>query len=141
MVSITLCNAKSAAGTGQDCFISYLALFILCSQCLSRWFYKKLVFLLFYNGDIIPVSAFLYFFIFLNRVILTCARLSTNTTVIQPGNKTATVPLASPHVFPRTRQGHIQYTCIATRQHLAPNVAPEAFDGKKAREPLMAKSG
>ena len=73
----------------------------------SRWFYKKLVFLLFYNGDIIPVSAFLYFFIFLNRVILTCARLSTNTTVIQPGNKTATVPLASPHVFPRTRQGHI----------------------------------
>ena len=40
----------------------------LCSQCLSRWFYKKLVFLLFYNGDIIPVSAFLYFFIFLDRV-------------------------------------------------------------------------
>ena len=59
----------------------------------SRWFYKKLVFLLFYNGDIIPVSAFLYFFIFLNRVILTYTRLSTDTTVIQPGNKTATVPL------------------------------------------------
>ena len=73
---------------------SYL---FLCSQCLSRGFYKKLVFLLFYNGDIIPVSAFLHFFIFLNRVILTYTRLSTNTTV----------PLASPHVFPRTRQGHI----------------------------------
>ena len=47
----------------------------LCSQCLSRWFYKKLVFLLFYNGDIIPVSAFLYFFIFLDRVIDTHACL------------------------------------------------------------------
>ena len=36
MVNITLCNAKSAAGTGQDCFISYLALFILCSSvCLD----------------------------------------------------------------------------------------------------------
>ena len=45
--------------------LSYL---FLCSQCLSRWFYKKLAFLLFYNGDIIPVSAFLYFFIFLDRV-------------------------------------------------------------------------
>ena len=48
--------------------LSYL---FLCSQCLSRWFYKKLVFLLFYNGDIIPVSAFLYLFIFLDRVIHT----------------------------------------------------------------------
>ena len=28
MVNITLCNAKSAAGIGQDCFISYLVLFI-----------------------------------------------------------------------------------------------------------------
>ena len=93
MVNITLCNAKSVAGIGQDCFISYLELFILCSQCSSRWFYKKLVFLLFYNGDIIPVSAFLYFFIFLNRVILTYTRMSTDTTVIQPGSKTATVPL------------------------------------------------
>ena len=77
--------------------LSYLS---LCSQCLSRWFYKKLVFLLFYNGDIIPVSAFLHFFIFLNRVILTYTHLSTNTTVIQPGNKTAEVPLASSHMFP-----------------------------------------
>ena len=90
----------------------------LCSQCLSRWFYKKLVFLLFYNGDIIPVSEFLYFFIFLDRVthihtsVYKCycyTHLSANTTVIQPGNKTATVPLASPHVVPRTRQGHIYY--------------------------------
>ena len=79
MVNITLCNAKSAAGIGQDRFISYLDFiyflfyfcFVFCSQCLSRWFCKKLVFLLFYNGDIIPVSAFLYFFIFLNRVIHT----------------------------------------------------------------------
>ena len=31
------------------------------------------------------------------------------------------------------------HTCIITRQHLAPNVGLEAFDGKKAREPLMAK--
>ena len=84
-----------------------LCYLFLCSQYLSRWFYKKLVFLLFYNGDMIPVSAFLYFFIFLDRVILTYTRLSTDTAVIQPGNKTATVPLASPHVFPRTRQGHI----------------------------------
>ena len=45
-----------------------LCYLFLCSQCLSRWLYKKLVFLLFYNGDIIPVSAFLYFFIFLDRV-------------------------------------------------------------------------
>ena len=52
--------------------LSYL---FLCSQCLSRWFYKKLVFLLFYNGGIIPVSAFLYFFIFLDRVIHTHACL------------------------------------------------------------------
>ena len=28
MVSITLCNAKGAVGIGQDCFISYLELFI-----------------------------------------------------------------------------------------------------------------
>lgn len=52
-----------------------LCYLFLCSQCLSRWFYKKLVFLLFYNGDIIPVSAFLYFFIFLDRVIHTHACL------------------------------------------------------------------
>ena len=48
-----------------------LCYLFLCYQNLSRWFYKKLVFLLFYNGDIIPVSAFLYFFIFLDRVIHT----------------------------------------------------------------------
>ena len=28
MVNITLCNAKSAVGIGQDCFVSYLVLFI-----------------------------------------------------------------------------------------------------------------
>ena len=28
MVNITLCNAKSAAGIGPDCFISYFVLFI-----------------------------------------------------------------------------------------------------------------
>ena len=28
MVNITLCNTKSAAGIGPDCFISYLVLFI-----------------------------------------------------------------------------------------------------------------
>ena len=102
--SVMLRVLRVLARTVLSVTLCYL---FLCSQCLSRWFYKKLVFLLFYNGDIIPVSAFLYFFIFLNRVILTCARLSTNTTVIQPGNKTATFPLASPHVFPRTRHGHI----------------------------------
>ena len=40
-----------------------LCYLFFCSQCLSRWFYRKLVFLLFYNGDIIPVSKFLYFFL------------------------------------------------------------------------------
>ena len=75
-----------------------LCYLILCSQCLSRWFYKKLI-ILFHNGDIIPVGAFLYLFIVLNRVILTYTRRSTN--------KTVTVLLASPYFFPRTRQGHI----------------------------------
>ena len=60
MVNIILCNAKSAAGIGQDYLSVTLCYLFLCSQCLSRWFYKKLVFLLFYNGYIIPVSAFLY---------------------------------------------------------------------------------
>ena len=32
MVNITFCNAKSAAGIGQDCFISYLELFIFMFQ-------------------------------------------------------------------------------------------------------------
>ena len=37
MVNITLCNAKSAAGIDQDCFISYLVLFIfsVLSVCLD----------------------------------------------------------------------------------------------------------
>ena len=41
MVNITLCNAKSAAGIGQDCFISYLELFILCSQCFLDGFIRS----------------------------------------------------------------------------------------------------
>ena len=45
----------------------------------------------------------------------TYTRLSTNTTVIQPGNKTATVPLASPRVFPRT----LQHT-VSTYMHNNP---------------------
>ena len=87
--------------------LSYLFLY---SQCLPRWFYKKLVFLLLRNGDIIPVSAFLYFFLFGqgDTYLRTHACLwILLSIVIQPGNKTATVPLASPYVFPRTRQGHI----------------------------------
>ena len=69
MVNITLCNAKSAAGIDQDCFYQFTLCYIFfCSQCLSRWFSKKLVFLLFYNADIIPVSKFLYFLFFLDRV-------------------------------------------------------------------------
>ena len=64
---------------------------------MSRWSYKKLVFLLFHNGDIIPVSAFLYFFIFLKRVILKYTRRSTI--------KTVTVLLASPHFFPTNPPG------------------------------------
>ena len=35
MVNITFCNAKSDAGIGQDCFISYLELFNVPSVCLD----------------------------------------------------------------------------------------------------------
>ena len=70
MVNITLCNAKSAAGIDQDCLFVFsvtLCYIVFCSQCLSRWFSRRLVLLLFYNADIIPVSKFLYFFFFLDR--------------------------------------------------------------------------
>ena len=68
MVNITLCNAKSTASIGQDCVYQLpCVIYSFFSQCLSRWVSKKLVFLLFYNSDIIPVSEFLCFFFFLDR--------------------------------------------------------------------------
>ena len=60
-----------------------------CFQCLSGWFSRKLVFLLFYNADIIPVSKFLYFFFsfWIGLQLSTNAaviHLSANTTALQP---------------------------------------------------------
>ena len=79
-------NAKIAAGIDQDCFISLPCVgYFSVPGVLSRWFSRKLVFLLFYNADIIPVSKFLYFFFFLDRAThATVTHLSANTTVLQP---------------------------------------------------------
>ena len=93
MVNITLCNTESAAGIDQGCFYQLPSvIYFFCFQCVSGWFTRKLVFLLFYNADIIPVSKFLYFFFFLfslrTRLHLSTnaavIRLSANTTALQP---------------------------------------------------------
>ena len=75
MVNITLVMLRVLRVLARIVLSVTLCYLFLCFQCLSRWLYKKLVFLLFYNGDIIPVSVFLYFFIFLDRVIYTHACL------------------------------------------------------------------
>ena len=113
------------------CFFSVtLCYIVFCSQCLSRWFSRKLVFLLFYNADIVPVSKFLYFFFFLDRATngwnAIVTHLSTNATtvlVLQPWKKKKKKQLRYPLLrlmcFPWIHQGHKHiYICLISRQHI-----------------------
>ena len=124
-----------------------LCYLFLCSQCLYRWFFKKLVFLLFYNGDIILVSEFLYFFLFWTGSYTPLSTNATVTHICLPILLYYNLEIKQPrfpllHLMFRTNPpGEYIHTCIITRQHLAPNKRLEAFDGKKATEPLMVKCG
>ena len=86
-------------------FISYLVLYIFLFPLFVRWFSKKLVFLLFYNADIIPVSKFLYFLFSFNRVasVCQCYWRYYNLEINSHGSP------ASPHVFPTNPPGAYIY--------------------------------
>ena len=96
-----------------------LCYIFFCSQWLSRWFSRKLVFLLFYNANIIPVSKFLYFF--LDRATnATVTHLSASATVLQPWNKQPRFPCFSSCFSHKPTRGMNLYvhTCIITQQHV-----------------------